>query len=590
MKPQEQLRQLALELDAFAEEFTQVSEDNLFVSWFLRAYLTESDQAAIEGAIGGVGDKSIDGILIDDKARVVYIIQAKYRKARFNKAEPRSAVIDFASIAQTISDPSKEEFAEFTKGMDPAVAERLKEARSRVQKRDYRLVLIFVTLGKCSSTVEIDAKKTVKRASRPCSLEIIDGRRCLLLLQDYLDGAAPPIPTLDIPIEAGAYVKVNGILQRYDIPNNLESWVFSVKGDAIARMFEIGGRRLFARNIRGFLGSKAPVNEGMLNTIRREPSFFFYYNNGITIICDRAERVSHKGTDVLRVSNPQVINGQQTTRVLTEAEGSKDASVLVKIIQVPRDPVRNDGKFEGLVGRIVQATNWQSAIKPSDLMANDRKQLSIEKELRHRGYFYARKRQTKSEIRSQMRGGKLPIISKEELAQAVAGCELDPVVARSGKANLFEEQHYDNVFPNTDANYYLPRYWLFKEVTRGAKGYPQRGYTKWLVLGFLWREIAADLRKQKSAMRFERLCRERERRLITPLERAINAVYVGALAYYRANKGKGDAEMDISLFFRSKKGRDKEFAEFWKRLPSAKRKRLERYLEDLCTTVEDDGE
>lgn len=590
MNKAEQLKHLQAELAAFSDEFPEVLDDNLFVAWFLRAYLTETDESAIKAVIGGPGDKSIDAIFADDRAHVVYVIQAKYRKKRFDKAEPRSAVIDFASVAQTVCDPDTAGFSEYLQGMEEGAAEALKETRQRVLRRDYRLVLIFATLGRCSAAVERDAKQAVRRASKPCSMEIIDGRRCLLLLQDYLDGAAPPIPTLDVPIEVGAGVKVNGILQRYDKTNNLESWVFSVKGDAIAHMFEVGGRRLFARNIRGFLGANVPVNEGMVHTIKAEPTFFFYYNNGITIVCDRAERVSHKGTDVLRVSNPQVINGQQTSRVLANAPGSRDASVLVKVIQVPRDPSRGDGKFEGLVGRIVQGTNWQSAIRPSDLMANDRRQLAIEKELRHRQYFYSRKRQSKGEIRSQMRGQKSPIITKEELAQAVAGCELDPVVARSGKDNLFVEQLYGEVFPNTDADYYLPRYHLFRQVTRGAKGAPQRGYTKWMVLSFVWSQIAADLKKRRNARRFAEGCRYESQRLVGHLGRAIHAVYVQALAYYRANRGKGESEMDVSLFFRSKRGRDREFRMFWDKLSRAKRFKCEQSLAAVRSYVEEEDE
>jgi len=65
------------------------------------------------------------------------------------------------------------------------------------------------------------------------------------------------------------------------------------------------------------LGTKTAPNKGMAATLHEEPDHFFYYNNGITILCDRAERLTSKGNDFLRVSNPQIINGQQTSRVLS---------------------------------------------------------------------------------------------------------------------------------------------------------------------------------------------------------------------------------------------------------------------------------
>lgn len=145
-----------------------------------------------------------------------------------------------------------------------------------------------------------------------------------------MDGVAPPIPGLDLEMEKSPTVTVNGVSQRYDNQNNIESWVFSMRGDAVAEMFDYAGVRLFARNIRGFLGAKTVVNEGMLATLNTEPDRFIDYNNGVTILCDEATKKSRKGKDILAVSNPQVINGQQTTRTLaSRPDLASKASVLV---------------------------------------------------------------------------------------------------------------------------------------------------------------------------------------------------------------------------------------------------------------------
>ena len=118
-------------------------------------------------------------------------------------------------------------------------------------------------------------------------------------------------------------------------------------------------------------------------------------NLGGTIICDRAEKRSRSGVDFLRVSNPQVINGQQTSRMLAlDKEKAEAASVLVKVMQVPREPGAGGGdEFDTLVSRIVANTNWQNAINYADLVSNDRVQIEIERALRKVGYAYLRKRQ-----------------------------------------------------------------------------------------------------------------------------------------------------------------------------------------------------
>src|SRR6185503_15882731 len=154
------------------------------------------------------------------------------------------------------------------------------------------------------------------------------------------------------------------------------------------------------------------------------------------------------GRDVWRVSNPQVINGQQTTRTLhREARRGLRASVVVRVIRVPRDSGQDTNRFEALVSSIVAATNWQNAIRPSDLMSSDRRQIEIDRELRKVGYYYVRKRQKKSEARRAAGGRHWFFIRKEEVAQAVAACDLDPAVVRQGKERLFEERLYPAVYP-----------------------------------------------------------------------------------------------------------------------------------------------
>ena len=98
-----------------------------------------------------------------------------------------------------------------------------------------------------------------------------------------------------------------------------------MSGQAVGELYKFAGVRLFARNVRGYLGS-TEINRGMDNTISDEPEFFWYYNNGITIICDHAERVSSGGKDTLNVTNPQIINGQQTTRTLSEEPAAQRKS------------------------------------------------------------------------------------------------------------------------------------------------------------------------------------------------------------------------------------------------------------------------
>jgi hypothetical protein len=528
----------------------------------------------------------MDAVLIDDHLHVISIVQGKYRQHLGASSEKRADIQAFAQLALTLTDPSSRRFTEFLAQCEPFTADLLRKARPKLLAQGYRLKLYFATTWRVSPTALRDAKNVTRQAAYDTSVDIVAGNRLMTVLRDYLDGAAPPIPSIDLELESGSSVKVNGILKRFDKGAGIESWVFSMRAPSLAAIYEEYGARLFARNIRGFLGEDRPVNKGMIHTLSKQPRNFFYYNNGITIVCDKAEMTSSRGRDVLIVHNPQVINGQQTTRMLAaHSTRSSPASVLVKVIQVPREEALTGAHFETLVARIVACTNWQTEVSAADLRSNDRVQIDLERDLRKLGYGYLRKRQTKAEARRRFGGKRLHLIKKEDFAQAVAGCELDPVVPRSGKDNLFEEDLYDLVFPNSDPHYFLPRYWLFRLVTAGARGKPQRGYTKWLVLNFLWARFGPELRGRAAQRSFWHLCERKREELLIPLARCVNLVYTAALAYYRANRGTGEEAQDVSLFFRSKKGRDAEFASFWRRHSAGTKGKFTRNMREAIAVV-----
>lgn len=572
MKNDLSIDDLREQLEEIHRRYPNFKQDDLFVCWFLRAYLTEEESVAAEAVTGGSGDKSVDAVLIDHNAKAVFLVQGKYRQKVSGKAESRGDVMGFANLSRPFADREPGPFKILTKGMHTRVAKLLSEARPFVVEKGYRLWMYYVTLGSVSAALAEEAQETVADAAYDAVMEVLDGHRLMYLLRDYLDGVAPPIPTLDLDMEQHAGVKVNGVLQRFDTKNQIESWVFSMRGDAVAKMFDFAGIRLYARNIRGFLGEKTAINVGMTKTLDEEADHFFYYNNGITIICDRAEKRSRSGLDYLRVSNPQVINGQQTSRMLAlDGEKAAAASVLVKVMQVPRDPsaVSGDG-FDKLVSRIVANTNWQNAINYADLVSNDRVQIEIERALRKVGYVYLRKRQKKSEARKTS-GKAFILIKKEELAQAVAACEMDPLTVREGKNNLFGD-HYNTIFPNTDANFYLTRFWARRQVGLASRGKPQRGYAAWMALHFLWSQLEPVLRSDDAARRFWSLSARRDEALCKPLAQAINLIFMEILAYYSANKGTGAGALDHSTFFRNKRGRHIEFKHFWDKEATRKTK------------------
>lgn len=550
-------------LEDIKSRFSSLAIDDVFVLWFLRAFITESEVAAANAVSGGATDKGIDAVLIDDAAKTIFVVQGKYHNSIGKAQTKRADVVSMAELPRQLCSANVGTFSEFVKTADGLVKSQLARARERIIERNYRVRLYFVTLGKVSNAIQSDADAHVRTSGTDVSLEVIDAKRVVTILRDYLDGVAPPIPTLDLEMEAGSDVTVNSIAQRFDNRNTIESWVFSMSGDKIAELYKYAGIRLFARNIRGFLGESTAINTGMVKTLHTEPNRFFYYNNGITILCDDATKKSRMGKDILQVSNPQVINGQQTTRTLANhVKEARKASVLVKVIRVSRDSSKTDDGFDSLVSRIVAGTNWQNAIRPSDLMANDRTQIELERAMRKIGYAYLRKRQKKGEARADF-GKRYRFVKKEEFAQIVAACDIDPVLARTKREALFEEAMYPRVFPNSDPNFYLPRYYLRREVKFPARGNAERREAQWFVLSFAWSHLGSVVSSAKNARAFRILCERADGDLLKSLYDMLDRIFVAVRKFYLQNRGKGDDVVDTATFFKSRRADAKAFEKFW---------------------------
>ena len=151
------------------------------------------------------------------------------------------------------------------------------------------------------------------------------------------------------------------------------------------------------------------------------------------------------------VDEAQIVNGQQTTRVL-EAAGKDGAgvSVLVRVIEVPPRVTPESGKQDSLTSRIVKATNNQNKTTAADLKSNDPKQVWLEEQLEVLGYRYLRKREARSETAAGPRAREE--LKKTDLAIAVSCC-LDERWAVGG-AEARWGPLYDKIFWSKDPWYY----------------------------------------------------------------------------------------------------------------------------------------
>lgn len=168
----------------------------------------------------------------------------------------------------------------------------------------------------------------------------------------------------------------------------------TVRGDEIVRLItdrnfpqEVDDS-LFEDNIRLYLGEENEINRKILSTALSDRNTqFWYLNNGITIVCDRMDYQPRSANPKVRMINPQIVNGGQTSHALFEAARSDlariyDVKLLLRVIETADRAFTNS---------VAEATNSQTPIRSRDIRSNDSIQIRIENALLGHGYFYERK-------------------------------------------------------------------------------------------------------------------------------------------------------------------------------------------------------
>lgn len=188
---------------------------------------------------------------------------------------------------------------------------------------------------------------------------------------------------------------------------------------------------LFEDNIRIYLGEENDINRKILSTaVSSQNSQFWYLNNGITIVCDRMEYQPRSANPRVKMLNPQIVNGGQTSHALFEAarpDPNKihDVKLIVRIIETADRTFTNS---------VAEATNSQTPIRSRDIRSNDSIQIRIENALRTHGYFYERKNDQHINEKSDAR------IDAVKLGQIILAYVLrEPDRAKTASNKIFGE-------------------------------------------------------------------------------------------------------------------------------------------------------
>lgn len=164
----------------------------------------------------------------------------------------------------------------------------------------------------------------------------------------------------------------------------VQSPLYAVYGQVaavdVAQWFRTHGDHLFSGNIRHFLGERSDVNRAIAKSALSSPEYFWYYNNGITILVEELKKQAIGGNDrsvgLFDCKNVTIVNGAQTVGTLgRELKSAESTAALHARIIVVEDI------NQGVVQNITRASNTQNRIDARNFVALDPEQERIRTEL-----------------------------------------------------------------------------------------------------------------------------------------------------------------------------------------------------------------
>tara|TARA_R110002033_G_scaffold169394_1_gene210107 strand:+ start:1170 stop:2963 length:1794 start_codon:yes stop_codon:yes gene_type:complete len=327
---------------------SQIGKDEYTFNYWVLSNLYSLDEEDCNTNITEYNDKGIDCFVHYEDDKELYIIQNKY----YDENTPLSS--------KEVSDFLTRPLAKLEEGKYTRSAELQKIYLRAKEDSEYKIFLHFYVSNDKSSA---DIESVVNNFDNSIAFAKI------FFLEDikekYFGESFSENPKLNTTLKVknkGTYLAIRP--DEYALPNMSEAYYVMAKITDVFNLWksaEESNYPLFEENIREYLGGTSGINKAIIGTLKNpnERGNFFYYNNGITIICDRA-KADAKKVDIV---NPQIVNGCQTVNSIAEVLKSiekpetdfDDVYVMVKILILEK---KNNSFYRD----IVRYTNSQNSI------------------------------------------------------------------------------------------------------------------------------------------------------------------------------------------------------------------------------------
>jgi hypothetical protein len=421
---------------------------------FLQEFYNEIDDIS-EILTEGKDDLGIDAINIDDES-VVDIFQFKYTDKFENKTNKiKDADLDKLStrIEQILNKQS--EILEYA---NLQVSRKIKQIWNIMEERPVKINVFFVT--NYETPMDENRFKSYKNTLRKNSaiLEIYGTRKVMSLISKN------NVPQYDTVLKFSGKqyfeksdIKVHSLVGTINAHNLIDALIDPDTNEIAESVFE--------ENVRVYLKRKTKINKQIYTSaINKDNNNFFYFNNGVTITCEKLDYTQNSDSPVIQITNLQIVNGSQTVHALYDVYSDPNLrEKLSNVYLLTRIYATED---RDLGQDIAMYTNTQNPVKSRDTRSNDERQKILADELLLHEYKYQRKKNESSSGYTKDR-----IIDSEKAGQVILSFYLDkPGDAKNKKSKIFD-QEYEAIFDREkiSAHYVLLPYLIYLDIESETK-------------------------------------------------------------------------------------------------------------------------
>lgn len=353
------------------------NRENCFLTRSLAAYAIQyfaevTPDTASKSITDGPNDNGIDAIYFSERKRILYLVQSKWIHS--GNGEPENGEVKkFIAGIRDLFDLSFDRFNEKVNKSKDVLKKAIGDPLTK-----YQIILTYTGINDLAEPSERDFKDFLSEmndASEVVYFTLFNQRPLHNSLTRIVSGE---------PINITVGLKHWGrLLEPY------KAYYGHVSGLEISSWWEQYRTRLFSKNLRGILGD-TDVNQEIESTITNCPENFWYFNNGITLICKDLVKNMVGGNDrefgQFTCTDISIVNGAQTVGTIGKySEKTKEnldkVFVSIRIISL-------GNSNEALGELITKANNTQNRIENRDFVSLDPEQSRIRIELAIDGINY----------------------------------------------------------------------------------------------------------------------------------------------------------------------------------------------------------